>query len=149
LIGPDCPTVMELRELIPQTESYKMNIGMPGPLWRDWKWSFDKPLMQYDSRHLYTILHHKHPLSSVLNARWVSSDPESRWVHRLHSVWSVRLSYKLRVFAWMVLYQSLPTKARLAKTCLSDGLCTVCHNSETVKHIFWECQFARTCWGYI
>ena len=44
LLGSNRPAV-ELRELIPQTETYKMNIGMPEPLWRDWKWRFDKPLM--------------------------------------------------------------------------------------------------------
>jgi hypothetical protein len=65
-------------------------------------------------------------VSWVLNACWVSKDPKDRWVCRLHSVWLVRLSYKLRVFAWLVVYQGIPSKAcKLAKSGLPDGLCIV------------------------
>eukprot|EP01018_Ginkgo_biloba_P019933 Gb_40350 [translate_table: standard] len=140
---------MELKRLIPESEVYKMNIGMPGPFWRDWMWKFDKPLRLYDSKRLYACLHHKISFSAVLNVRWASSDPENRWIHRWHSVWFVRLSYKLRVFAWMVIYQGLPTKARLAKSGFSDGQCMFCNKPEMVKHVLWERQVAKSCWGYI
>ena len=53
---------------------------MPGPFWRDWEWSFGRPLIQYDSQRLYSILHQRHVLSPVLNARWVSIDEESHWI---------------------------------------------------------------------
>jgi hypothetical protein len=32
------------------------------------------------------------------------------------------LSYKLQVFAWLVIYQEIPPKAKLAKRKLSNGL---------------------------
>jgi hypothetical protein len=51
---------------------------------------------------------------------------EDIWVCRLHSVWFVRLFYKLRVFAWLVIYQGISSKAPLAKSGIFDGLCSVC-----------------------
>jgi hypothetical protein len=122
---------------------------MQGPFWRDWGWRFGKPLQQYDSKKLYSLLHQRHPLSLVLNARWVSSNHEVRWIHQLHSVWSLHLSYKLWVFAWLVVYQGLPSKAHLAKSRLSDGLCPFCHELETLKHLLWDCSFARSCWRVV
>ena len=51
-----------------------------------------------------------------------------RW---LHSVWLVWISYKMRGFPWLVIYQGIPSKSWLAKGGLSDGLCLVCYFSET------------------
>lgn len=34
----------------------------------------------------------------------------------------------------LVIYQGLPSKARLAKNGLSDGLCRICNRAETMKH---------------
>jgi hypothetical protein len=69
-------------------------------------------------------------------ARWVSIDPNDRWMCRLHNVWSIHISYKLLVFAWLVIYQGIPFMARLAKSGLSDGIFTICHRPEMVNHIF-------------
>lgn len=79
------------------------------------EWRFWKPLQQYDSRKLYTLLHQRHSLSPVLSARWVSSDLEVRWICQLHIAWYLHLSYKLWVFACWVVYQGLPSKVRFAK----------------------------------
>jgi hypothetical protein len=57
-------------------------------------------------------------------------------VSRFHRVWFIRLFYKLRVFAWLVLCQGNSSNALLAKSGLLDGLCSVCSRSETAKHIF-------------
>ena len=35
LLTSDCPAIMELHTLIPNTNMFKMNIGMPVPLYRD------------------------------------------------------------------------------------------------------------------
>jgi hypothetical protein len=88
-------------------------------------------------------------LFPILNVRWVSTNPEDRWVHRLHNVWSIRLSYKLRDFVWLVMYQEILSKPQLAKSGLFDGFCLVCHCSNTVKHIFSKCRFAKCCWNYL
>lgn len=140
---------MELRGLILESELFKMNIGMPRPFWRDWGRSFGQPFFRYDSQPLHLMLHERHLLFPILNAHRVSTNPEDRWVHRLHSVWSIRLSYKLRFLAWLVFYQGIPSKARLAKSGLSNGLCLVFHHSKTVKHTFLECQFAKHCSSYL
>jgi hypothetical protein len=55
----------------------------------------------------------------------------------------------LRVFAWLVIYQGIPSKTRLGKIGLLDGLCFVCHHSKIMKHILWECSFAKCCWRYV
>lgn len=126
LLAFDCLSLMELQGLTPKAELYKLNIGMPGPFWRDWSWCFGQLLQHYDSRHLYFVLHQRHLLSSILNANWTYKDSKDRWIHRLHSIWSYRLSYKLRVFAWLVIYQGVSSKAKLSKSRLSDGLYLVC-----------------------
>lgn len=97
----------------------------------------------------YSLLHRKHLLSHVLNTQWASSDLENVWILRLHSFWSLHLSYKLRVFAWLAIYQRLPAKARLAKSRQMDGLYLVCGRLETVKNILWDWKCARSCWKYV
>lgn len=107
--------------------------------------------MHYDSRRLYSILHQRHVLIPNLNAKWVSTDKESRWIWRLHSVWYIRVSYKFRVFSWLVIYQGLPTKARLVKSVIYNGLCIVCEKEENVKHIQCGggCTFAKSYWDNV
>jgi hypothetical protein len=106
-------------------------------------------LWWYDSKELYSILLRRHPLSSILNARWVSVDLKVRWIHWLHNVWPLHLSHKLCVFAWLVIYQGLPLKAYLAKSGLTDGLWPCCSCLETLKRILWECNFARSHWWLV
>jgi hypothetical protein len=149
LLSSDKPVIKDIMGLLPPEKQYKLNIDMQGSFWRDSGWRFGKPLQQYDSKKLYILLHRKHPLSPLLNAHWMSSDPETRWIHHLHSVWSLWLSDKLQVFAWLVVYQGLPSKARLSKRGLTDGMCLSCSHSETLKHILWECKFARVCWQFV
>jgi hypothetical protein len=35
LLTTDRLSIIELQALIPESELFKMNIGMPGPFWRD------------------------------------------------------------------------------------------------------------------
>lgn len=55
---------------------------------------------------------------------------------KLYSIWCVRLSYKLMVFSWLVMYKGIPSKAQLAKSGLSNSFCPIYHSSKSVKHIF-------------
>jgi len=126
LYSTDRSTLKNIIGLIPHKELFKKNIDMLGPFWYDWEWCFGFPLNQYDSHGFYTILHNRQSLGRVLNFRWVASDKESWWIQRLHSVWSFRISYKLRVFAWLVIYQGLPSKPNLAKSGMSDILYPSC-----------------------
>ena len=79
----------------------------------------------------------------------MSNDEESHWIHRLHSVWSIRVSSKIRVFFWIVTYQCLPKKTSLGKNDCSNDPCMAYQKVENVKHIFWECSFAWSCWEKI
>lgn len=97
---------------------------MRGPSWRDrggCSVNRFSNMIPGNITHHYTIeayyspLHKKHALAPVLNAQWTSSDPEDRWIRRLHSMCSIHLSCKLRAFAWLVINQRLPSKAWLAK----------------------------------
>jgi hypothetical protein len=117
---------MEIIGLIPQEDPFKVNIDILGPFWRDWKWSFGHPLAQYEVGRLYSLLHQRHELSHVLNSRWVSTDTERWWIRRFLSVWLIRVSYKLWVFAWLVIYQGLLTKAWLVKIDLLNWLFPSC-----------------------
>jgi hypothetical protein len=53
----DKPTWMDIIELIPQEDTFKMNIDMADPFRRDWEWIFGHSLNQYDSRKIYSIFH--------------------------------------------------------------------------------------------
>jgi hypothetical protein len=53
--------------------------------------------------------------------------------------WLVWVSYKLCMFAWLVIYQRLPSKVLLVKSGLCDGLCPICNRFEIVKHMLWDC----------
>lgn len=61
-------SIMELQELIPETELFKMTIRMLVLFWRGWSCCFGCLFLQYDSHHLYCMLHQGHPLSLVLIA---------------------------------------------------------------------------------
>lgn len=126
---------------------FKMNIDMLGPFWRDWEWSFRHPLTQYNSHKLYSILHQWRFLGLVLNARWVSTYAESRWIHRLHGVWSIRVSYKLQVFAWLVIFQDLPSKAHSPKVVILMVFASFAQCQ--MKHILLESSFTRSCWDQV
>jgi hypothetical protein len=49
---------------------------------------------------------------------------------------------------WLVIYEGLPLKARLAKSRLFGGLYPIFHHFETMKHMFWDCQFVKSSWKY-
>lgn len=126
-----------------------MNIDMLGLIWHHWKWIFECPLLQYDSKKLYLLLHQHHEFSPILNARWVCFDVDKWWIKRLHSVWYVQVSYKLHVFACLVIYQGISTKERLVRSGILDAIFPLCLKMETVKSLFWDCPFARSCWKIV
>ena len=42
-----------------------------------------------------------------------------------------------------MIYQGVPSKVRLLKSDISYGICIVCHNFITFKHIISECDYAK------
>jgi hypothetical protein len=68
LFSSDWLAIMEIVCLIPQENIFKMNINILGTFWRDWEWSFGHPMVSFDSRRFYSILHQRNLLDSVFNA---------------------------------------------------------------------------------
>lgn len=64
-------------------------------------------------------------------------------------MWSIQVSYKLHVLAWLVIYEGLPIEVHLVRSGISDGFFPLCLKLETVKHLFWDCPFARSCWKFV
>jgi hypothetical protein len=61
------------------------------------------------------------------------------------SIWKMKIPLKTKVFAWYLRRGVILTKDNLAKRnwhgCTK---CVFCHEEETIKHLFFQCQFARS-----
>ena len=66
------------------------------------------------------------------------------------SIWKMKIPLKTKVFAWYLRRGVILTKDNLAK-CNWHGCkkCVFCHQDETIKHLFFQCQFARSIWSII
>jgi hypothetical protein len=64
------------------------------------------------------------------------------------SLWSVAMPNNIKVFAWRVLHNALPTMANLEKRKIIDNpWCPQCGlQSETLNHALWECDEIRSYW---
>ncbi|XP_058776822.1 uncharacterized protein LOC131651170 [Vicia villosa] len=51
---------------------------------------------------------------------------------------------------WLVMLGRLPTKDRLAKIgIVTDGCCVFCPDSETLPHLFFQCEYTKRIWEQI
>ncbi|KAF7812220.1 ribonuclease H [Senna tora] len=68
-------------------------------------------------------------------------------VHWLN-LWKIRLPFKLLMFIWKLLHQSLPLGIHLIRRRFRiDGKCTFgCNTIEDEEHLFKDCPFARAVW---
>jgi hypothetical protein len=66
------------------------------------------------------------------------------------SIWKMKIPLKTKVFSWYLRRGVILTKDNLAKRnwhgCTK---CVFCHEEETIKHLFFQCQFARSIWSII
>ena len=64
--------------------------------------------------------------------------------------WKMKIPLKIKVFAWYLRRDVILTKDNLAK-CNWHGSkkCVFCHKDETIKHLFFDCQFASSIWSII
>jgi hypothetical protein len=66
------------------------------------------------------------------------------------SIWKLRIPLKTKVFAWYLRRGVILTKDNLAKRNWHGcKRCVFCHEDETIKHLFFQCQFARAIWSII
>lgn len=87
----------------------------------------------------------------ILNAEknWAksSSSPPSNKVWG--RIWKLRIPNKIKVFAWRVGLNILPTWDNLyRRKIMDDNTCELCRSdSESGIHALWECDIARDIWA--
>jgi hypothetical protein len=66
------------------------------------------------------------------------------------SIWKMKMPLKTKVFAWYLRRGVILTKDNLAKRNWHGcKKCVFYHHDETIKHLFFQCQFARSIWSII
>ena len=66
------------------------------------------------------------------------------------SIWKMKIPLKTKVFAWYLRRGVILTKDNLAKRNWHGcKKCVFCHQHETIKHLFFQCQFVRSIWSII
>ena len=65
-------------------------------------------------------------------------------------LWKLKAPLKIKIFLWYLRRGVILTKDNLAKHNWNGSVkCCFCHKDETIKHLFFECQFARTTWNMV
>ena len=62
----------------------------------------------------------------------------------------MKVPLKIKIFTWYLRRGVVLTKDNLAKhNWQGSTKCMFCHHNETIKHLFFECHFARSIWSAI
>jgi hypothetical protein len=65
-------------------------------------------------------------------------------------IWKMKIPLKTKVFAWYLRCGVILTKDNLAKhNWHGCKKCVFCHQDETIKHLFFQCKFARSIWSAV
>jgi hypothetical protein len=65
-------------------------------------------------------------------------------------IWKMKIPLKTKVFGWYLHRGVILTKDNLAKrNWHGNQSCVFCHHDETIKHLFFQCRFARSIWSII
>jgi hypothetical protein len=60
-------------------------------------------------------------------------------------IWKMKIPLKTKVFGWYLRRGVILTKDNLAKqNWHGNQSCVFCHHDETIKHLFFQCRFARS-----
>ncbi|KAL0409763.1 UNVERIFIED_CONTAM: putative mitochondrial protein [Sesamum radiatum] len=63
-------------------------------------------------------------------------------------MWALMVPPRVRVQVWRFCYEAIPTMDNLAKRNRGvDTSCIRCEAGESIKHVLWECPFARMVWA--
>jgi hypothetical protein len=66
------------------------------------------------------------------------------------SIWKMKLPLKTKVFTWYLRRGVILTKDNLARrNWHGSKKCVFCNHDESIKHLFFQCQFARSIWSII
>jgi hypothetical protein len=67
-----------------------------------------------------------------------------------HKFWKLKVPLKIKFFAWYQQRGIIQTKDNLAKKNWIGSLkCEFCYRNETIKHLFFQCNFVRSIWSLI
>jgi hypothetical protein len=65
-------------------------------------------------------------------------------------LWKLKACLKIKIFLWYLRRGVILTKDNLAKRNWHGNVkYCFCHKDETIKHLFFECHFARTMWNLV
>jgi hypothetical protein len=65
-------------------------------------------------------------------------------------IWKIACPLKVRIFIWQLARGRLPANDQIRhRHGPSDGLCKLCHSTEDVQHIFFNCPMARFAWSVL
>jgi hypothetical protein len=65
-------------------------------------------------------------------------------------IWKMKIPLKTKVFGWYLHRGVILTKDNLVKRDWhGNKSCVFCHHGETIKHLFFQCRFARSIWSII
>ena len=67
-----------------------------------------------------------------------------------NKLWKMKIPLKTKVFAWYLRRGVILTKDNLAKrNWHGSKKCVFCQHDETITHLFFQCEFARSIWSAI
>ena len=64
-------------------------------------------------------------------------------------VWKIEVEPKIKLFLWKVFQGALPVGERLqARNIATDPKCKRCGLTESINHLFFQCEFAQKVWNF-
>ena len=65
-------------------------------------------------------------------------------------IWKSKIPLKVKIFVWYLHRRVVLTKDNLAhRNWQGSKKCSFCTHDETIKHLFFQCKFARSTWSVI
>jgi hypothetical protein len=69
-------------------------------------------------------------------------------VIRNNMIWRLKIPLKIKIFIWYMYKEVVLIKDNLARRNWNGGKqCCFCHKTKTIKHLFFECWYAKFIWG--
>ena len=150
---PSLYRIVQRREVFVATvfQSIPLNIqfrrSLVGNRWEDWL-RLVRRLMDVHLSQQPDELRWKLTRSGVFTVKSMYIDViNSSSIPTSKHVWDVKVPLKIKVFMWFVHKQVILTKDNLIKrNWTGPTRCSFCDRDETIKHLFFDCPFARVLW---
>jgi hypothetical protein len=73
----------------------------------------------------------------------------SSWIRVTQEIWHTKLSLKIKIFMWYLKNGVILTKYNLVRRNWNGKLRCFCNMEESIKHLFFECAYARFLWRVV